>query len=67
MTPVDARVRLRRLEEERRAAVEAGLSSNHAYMSDLLADIEAMRSADIGLAVTALATNRAALHGPQVG
>ena len=49
---VNARLELDRLLDERRTALNAGLGANAAY---------------VGLAVTEIASFRAALSGPQVG
>ena len=67
MTAVDARARLQRLEVERLAAVDAGLTENATYMDALMHAIEASRTQYVGLAVTELATFRAELHGRQEG
>ena len=66
-TALDARTQLRRLQAERLDAVEAGLGENALYMTDLENDIEAYRALYVGLAVTEIASLRAALGGPQVG
>jgi hypothetical protein len=66
-TALDARNELRRLQAERLDAVEAGLGENALYMTDLENDIEAYRALYVGLAVTEIASLRAALGGPQVG
>ena len=67
MSAVDLRTELSRLTAERMDAVEAGLDSNAAYMTDLTVEIAVHRAAYIGAAVTEIATLRAQLSGPQVG
>ena len=67
MTAIDARIELQRLQAERLDAADAGLGENAIYMADLETDIEAFRVAYVALAVTAIATLRAELSGPQVG
>ena len=64
---VNARLELDRLLDERRTALNAGLGANATYMADLDADLDAARAAYVGLAVTEIASFRAALSGPQVG
>ena len=67
MTATDARTELQRLQAERLDAVEAGLAANGTYMEELETEIVASRAAYVALAVTEIATLRAALSGPQVG
>jgi hypothetical protein len=64
---VNARRELDRLLDERRHALHAGLGANATYMDDLDADLDAAREAYVGLAVTEIASFRAALSGRQVG
>jgi hypothetical protein len=66
-TALDARTKLQRLQAERLDAVEAGLGENALYMNDLEQDIEASRAIYVGLAVTEIATLRAALGSPLLG
>ena len=44
-----------------------GLANHDSYMADLDHEITVVRSADVGAAVTEIATLRAQLSGPQVG
>jgi hypothetical protein len=67
MTATDARIRLQRLQAERLDAVDAGLGENAIYMADLENDIASSRVAYVALAVTEIASLRAALSGAQVG
>ena len=62
---VTARRELDRILEERRHALRAGLGGN--FMDDLAAELDAARTAYVGLAVTEIASFRAQLSGPQVG
>jgi hypothetical protein len=62
---VTARRELDRILEERRHALRAGLGGN--LMDDLAAELDAARTAYVGLAVTEIASFRAQLSGPQVG
>ena len=48
-------------------ASSEGLAANAAYMADLEDEIAERSDAYVGAAVTAIATLRAALFGPQVG
>jgi hypothetical protein len=52
---------------ERSLAEETGLTSDPAYMADLLEDISAHECAYTGAAVIEIATLRAELSGPQLG
>jgi hypothetical protein len=58
---------LRHLEQERTLAVLTGLSSNGLFMRDLLDELEAVRHAYIGTAVTEIASLRAQLEAPLLG
>jgi hypothetical protein len=58
---------LRLLEQERAAARLSGLSENAHYMEDLAHELDAVRVAYIGAAVTEIASLRAALDGPRHG
>ena len=65
MTATDARQQLHRLQVERLDAVDAGLGANELYMADLESDIVASRAAYVALAVTEIASLRAAALGPR--
>ncbi len=67
MTAAEVRVQLGELAAERGVAIAAGLGDNALYMRDLDAEIGAVRSAYVGLAVTEIATLRAELGGAQYG
>jgi predicted signal transduction protein with EAL and GGDEF domain len=67
MTALDARVQIQRLGLEHLDALEAGLGANRAYMDDLDDEIAAARENYVGLAVTEIASLRAALDGPLFG
>jgi hypothetical protein len=67
MTTSELRLTLDRLVGEHRMAVASPLRENRVYMDDLEADLEAARSAYVGLAVTEIASFRAVLSGPQCG
>lgn len=67
MTTTALRTRLASLRAERAAAIEAGVAAIPLYMTDLEAEIEAVRAALVGTAVTEIAAFRAQLSGPQVG
>jgi len=58
---------LRLLEQERAHAVLTGLAGNDLYMEDLAHELDAVRVAFVGAAVTEIATLRAALHSPLQG
>ena len=64
---LNARLELDRLLEERRTAIAAGLGGNATYMDDLDADLDAARTAYVGVAVTEIASFRAELSGPLLG
>lgn len=63
----ELRRRLGALMAERACAGMAGLGHLPAYMEDLEDELEAVRNAYVGTAVTEIATLRAALWGPQTG
>jgi hypothetical protein len=67
MTTLELRDQLQTLNAERTAAALAGLDDNEHYVADLEEEIEAVRWAYVGAAVTEIATFRAQLSGPQVG
>jgi hypothetical protein len=71
LTPAEGAAELRSrivaLELERLEAIEAGLGSNRLFMDDLERDLEAQRSAYVGMAVTEIASLRAQLDGPLAG
>jgi len=66
-TAYDVRLQLGRLTAERLDAIDAGLGDNRVYMRELEVDLNAARSAYVGLAVTEIATLRGQLSGPQAG
>jgi len=59
--------RLALLETERASAGLHGLAGNGLYMEDLLAELDAVRAAYVGAAVTEIACLRSALDGPLHG
>jgi hypothetical protein len=61
------REHLQRLQQERAFAVLTGLAENAIYMEDLSDELEAVRSAYIGAAVTEIASLRAELGSPLLG
>ena len=63
----EVRRHLEGLNAERAAAELEGLAGNRAYMDDLEDELAADRHAYVGLAVTEIATLRAALSGPLHG
>ena len=63
MSAHDMRLRLGRLMAERLEATDAGLGANELYMTELEQDLAHCREAYVGLAVTEIATLRAALFG----
>ena len=63
----ELKAHLQLLEMERAATAIHGLSGDGAFMADLLAELEATRSAYVGAAVTEIASLRAALDAPLVG
>jgi hypothetical protein len=67
MSATAARLRLQSLTAERLDAVEAGLGVNATYMTALESEITATRNAYVMLAVTELASLRAALAGATLG
>lgn len=67
MTVYDMHDELGRLRAERLAAIEAGLAGNAAYMRELGDELTAARAAYVGLAITAIASLRGELFGPQQG
>ncbi len=62
-TAADRRRHLLVLNAERAAADLAGLTANREYMADLEDEIATERHAYVGMAVTEIATLRAALSG----
>lgn len=66
-TAADRRRHLSELYAERIAAGLEGLAANRAYMEDLEDEIAAERYAYVGMAVTEIASLRAALSGPLQG
>ena len=66
-TAAGLRRHLAALNAERAAADLEGLSANREYMTDLEDDIVAERYAYVGMAVTEIASLRAALSGPLQG
>ncbi len=67
MTVYEIHRRLDRLRAERVAAIDAGLGRNAAYMRELEDEMAATREAYVGLGVTAIASLRGELFGPQRG
>ena len=67
MTFSDMHEQLGRLQAERLAAIDAGLAANAAYMRELRDELTAARAAYVGLGVTAIASLRGELSGPQQG
>ncbi len=63
----ELRLALELLVDEHRAAAASPLRENRVYMADLEADLETTRQAYVGLAVTEIASFRAALSGAQQG
>jgi hypothetical protein len=66
-SPAALREQLSLLERERAAAALNGLAGNGLYMADLHDELEAVRSAYVGAAVTEIASLRAALGAPLGG
>ena len=62
-SPAVLREQLELLERERAAAALHGLAGNGLYMADLSDELEALRSAYVGAAVTEIASLRAELDG----
>ena len=67
MTTSEIRSRLSALTDEHAAAIAWGADAIPAYIDDLQREIEAVRAAYVGAAVTEIASFRAVLSGPQVG
>ena len=67
ITAADRRRHLVELYVERAAAGLAGLTGNREYMDDLEGEIASERYAYVGMAVTEIASLRAALSGPLQG
>jgi len=67
MTAIELQLRLSELYGERVLAASQGLAANTAYMADLDDEIAEVTVARTGAAVTAVATLRAQLFGPQAG
>ena len=67
ITAAELRRHLAALNAERAAADLEGLSTNGEYMADLDDEIAAERYAYVGMAVTEIASLRAALSGPLHG
>ncbi len=67
MIALEIQVRLNELRTERLLASSEGIDADSAYMADLDNEIALASHAYVGAAVTAIATLRAELFGPQVG
>jgi hypothetical protein len=67
LTSIELQAELRLLYVERSLAELEGLAADAGYMDDLLDDIEAHKSAFMGVVVTEIATLRAELGGPLLG
>ena len=67
MTTTEIRNHLDTLAEERAAAFAWGVDAIPAYIADLDREIDDMRAAYVGAAVTEIASFRAVLSGPQQG
>lgn len=61
------REQLELLERERATVLLAGLDTNDLLMADLLDELEAVRGAYVGAAVTEIASLRSALSAPLRG
>ena len=61
------REHLQRLHQERSLAVLSGLDGNDLYMGNLADELESVRAAYVGAAVTEIAPLRAALGSPLLG
>jgi hypothetical protein len=61
------REHLTRLQQEQSFAVLTALAENALYMEDLADELEAVRAAYVGAAVTEIASLRAALGSPLLG
>ena len=66
-SPAGLLEQLQLLQRERATAALAGVAANELYMTDLLDEIEATRTAYLGAAVTEIASLRAELDGPLLG
>ena len=66
-TAAGLREQLELLERERATALLAGIATNDLYRSHLLDELEAVRGAYVGAAVTEIASLRAALGAPLAG
>ena len=58
---------LRLLEQERAHAILTGLAGNNLYMEDLAEELDSVRTAYVGAAVTEIASLRAVLEAPLQG
>jgi hypothetical protein len=67
MSPVEIRIHLLELAQERMAAEHVGLTADPAYMADLEAEEIEYRIALIGAVVTEIAVRRGELFGRNVG
>jgi len=67
MRALEMQTRLRELQAERMLVSTKGLPMDRAYMADLDEEIAETRAAYVEAAVTAVATLRGELFGPQVG
>jgi hypothetical protein len=67
MPAIELQIRLNELQAERLLASSEGLAADTAYMADLEDEIAEVSDAYVGAAVTAIATLRAELFGPQMG
>jgi hypothetical protein len=67
MTATELRSHLDALTEERAAAIAWGAAGIPAYAADLEREIEHVRAAYVGAAVTEIASFRAQLSGAQLG
>ena len=67
MTAFEMQAQLQELRAERALASLEGLIDNDSYLASLDHEIEVVRGAYVGAAVTEVATFRAQLSGPQVG
>ncbi len=66
-SPAALREHLELLERERASAALSGLAANGVYSADLLDELDAVRSAYVGAAVTEIASLRASLAAPLRG
>ena len=67
MSPVEIRLQLLELAQERLAAERAGLRAGSSYMLDLETEVLACRRALVEASVTEIATFRGELFGRNVG